>query len=323
MSYYTDTAYRSDNIPDLPPAPAGNSGFWAQMGLRAGRKLQYNNKEVLQTDLALRWKPSEIRAQGQEPASSMLDNFCTHERISTVQPPFWFRLIIFLEKFARWGIGPIIIVMFLVETTIYSLNMLPNVDKYNTLSIKTFQVTITFILIAFTCALPAYIIGEVLPRLNIRLNAFPVFELNRRTGMVTVYCKGKLYYSHPFVEFDAYLGTLADHQGSPHYFMNLVHRYHQYDRACGLSDLTSRIYREDNIYTLWPMIQQYMDVTRPLPDMLFLEPYRQLDPTTKAHDAATGRPERYWRDMSDEEYERIIHQQDAEQRKALKRDGMR
>ncbi|TDW53982.1 hypothetical protein LY04_03554 [Oceanimonas baumannii] len=36
MSYYTHTAYRSDKIPDLPPAPAGNSSFWAQMGLRAG-----------------------------------------------------------------------------------------------------------------------------------------------------------------------------------------------------------------------------------------------------------------------------------------------
>ena len=321
--YYTDTAYRSDNIPDLPPAPAGNSGFWAQMGLRAGRKLQYNNKEVLQTDLALRWKPSEIRAQEQEPASSMLDNFCTHERISTVQPPFWFRLIIFLEMFARWGVGPIVVCGFFVDNYIFFSGIFDQSEEQSYFSIDSFKPTIFMLGVALTLALPAYIIGEVLPRLNIKLNAFPVFELNRRTGMVTVYRKGKLYYSHPFVEFDAYLGTLADHQGSPHYFMNLVHRYHQYDRACGLSDLTSRIYREDNIYTLWPMIQQYMDVTRPLPDMLFLEPYRQLDPTTKAHDAATGRPERYWRDMNDEEYERIINQQDAEQRKALKRDGLR
>lgn len=101
--------------------------------------------------------------------------------------------------------------------------------------------------------------------------------------MVTVYRKGKFHYSHPFVEFDAYLSTLVDHQGSPLYFMNLVHRYQQYDWACSLSDhLASGIYKEECIYALWPMIQQYMDVTRPLPDVLLLEPFRQLDPTTKA-----------------------------------------
>ena len=40
-----------------------------------------------------------------------------------------------------------------------------------------------------------------------------------------------------------------------------------------------------------------MDVSRPLPDVPFLEPYRHKDPVTAEHDENTGRPAHYWRDM--------------------------
>ncbi|AHI29541.1 hypothetical protein [Marinobacter similis] len=50
-------------------------------------------------------------------------------------------------------------------------------------------------------------------------------------------------------------------------------------------------------YAYWDFIQNYMDVTRPLPDFPLIEKYRDMDPVTAEHDRETDRPERYWRDM--------------------------
>lgn len=59
-------------------------------------------------------------------------------------------------------------------------------------------------------------------------------------------------------------------------------------------------------YRLWNMIQRYMDISQPMPDILVLEPARERDPTTAAYDKQTGRNPRYWRDMSDEEYQQTL-----------------
>src|SRR5690606_18895472 len=52
-------------------------------------------------------------------------------------------------------------------------------------------------------------------------------------------------------------------------------------------------------FALWDYLQNYMDVSRPLPDIPYLEQYRHLDPTTAEHDQRTGRDPRYWIDMDD------------------------
>ena len=55
----------------------------------------------------------------------------------------------------------------------------------------------------------------------------------------------------------------------------------------------------------WEIIQHYMDVTRPLPDIPRFEPYRHLDPVTKAWDEQHQRPRWLWRDMDPEEYSKL------------------
>ena len=59
-------------------------------------------------------------------------------------------------------------------------------------------------------------------------------------------------------------------------------------------------------YAYWDFIQNYMDITRPLPELPLLEQYRHLDPTTAEHDQATGRPSRYWRDMDDKTFKQKV-----------------
>lgn len=55
-------------------------------------------------------------------------------------------------------------------------------------------------------------------------------------------------------------------------------------------------------FAYWQFLQNYMDVTKPLPDIPALEEYRHLDPVTAEYDRKTNRPECYWRDMDDDTF---------------------
>ena len=61
-------------------------------------------------------------------------------------------------------------------------------------------------------------------------------------------------------------------------------------------------------YAFWDFIQNYMDVTRPLPDIPALEAYRHLDPVTADHDRKNKRSARHWRDMDDRTFDQKVRQ---------------
>ncbi|WP_261888106.1 hypothetical protein [Vibrio rhizosphaerae] len=148
------------------------------------------------------------------------------------------------------------------------------------------------------------------------LDARKLFELNRRTGMVTLYKRGgKVRYSYPFVEFDCILATTPSQQGLVNYSLLLAHRYSGSMHGVPLGVLVTPHETVAEYYRLWNMIQCYMDVTQPLPDILLLEEARPKDPTTAAYDQQTGRNPRYWRDMSDDAYAEAITQIEAKQSK--------
>ncbi|EKO3511930.1 hypothetical protein [Vibrio fluvialis] len=142
-----------------------------------------------------------------------------------------------------------------------------------------------------------------------------VYSLNRQTGMVTLFKKGnKERFSHPFIEFDCVLMSAPSPQGHLNYNLMLVHRYHDYSVGVPIGNLIGSNERVAEYYRLWNMIQRYMDISQPMPDILVLEPARERDPTTAAYDKQTGRNPRYWRDMSDEEYQQTL-KKIAEQQK--------
>jgi hypothetical protein len=148
------------------------------------------------------------------------------------------------------------------------------------------------------------------------LDARKQFELNRRTGMVTLYKRGgKVRYSYPFIEFDCILATTPSQQGLVNYSLLLAHRYSGSMHGVPLGTLVTPHETVAEYYRLWNMIQCYMDVSQPLPDILILEEARQKDPTTAAYDQQTGRDPRYWRDMSDDAYAEAITQIEAKQSK--------
>ncbi|MCE0495150.1 MARVEL domain-containing protein [Vibrio salinus] len=136
-----------------------------------------------------------------------------------------------------------------------------------------------------------------------KLASFKYFELNRETGMVTLFDKdGSVKFSHPFLEFDCIFQTIPVAGGALNHRLMLKHRYTDYAEGVPLHVILSVKGVSSDYYRLWNMIQLYMDISQPLPDTYYLEEFRSLDPTTKAYDEETGRNPTYWRDMNDQEY---------------------
>jgi len=141
----------------------------------------------------------------------------------------------------------------------------------------------------------------------------PEWEFNRRTGMIKVWQysrklpfvprKPPVVIEKPFYEFDAWCCARVDRFGTL-FDLVLSHRYSKLDVTVG--DILGAHGSATMCYAYWDFIQNYMDVTQPLPEMPMLEKYRPLDPVTAEHDQQTGRPPRYWRDMDDETFKKHV-----------------
>ena len=164
------------------------------------------------------------------------------------------------------------------------------------------DVSLYFFLPCFLIVMHSYIFnrGYLIPPF---LGAVKQFELNRQTGMVTLYKgRNKVRFSHPFIEFDCVLLSSPGHQGHLNYMLTLVHRYHNYSVGVPLSTMMGANAMVGEYGRLWNMLQRYMDVSKPMPDILILEAVRELDSTTAAYDAKYPRDPFYWRNMTDDEY---------------------
>ncbi|PVY75999.1 hypothetical protein C8D92_106262 [Tamilnaduibacter salinus] len=126
-------------------------------------------------------------------------------------------------------------------------------------------------------------------------------EFNRETGEVTFALGGGKTLTAPFVEFDAYVERLFQHGGT-FYRLQFVHRYT--GKRFSQTSLTRIEPTREEVLALWDMLQRYMDVDQPLPDIPRLEPYRHKDPVTAEHDRKTGRDPRYWRDLDVEAWKK-------------------
>ncbi len=141
----------------------------------------------------------------------------------------------------------------------------------------------------------------------------PEWEFNRRTGIIKVWQysrklpflprKPPVVIEKPFYEFDAWCCARVDRFGTL-FDLVLSHRYSKLDVTVG--DILGAHGSATMCYAYWDFIQNYMDITKPLPELPLLERYRLLDPTTAEHDQKTGRPARYWRDMDDETFKKHV-----------------
>ncbi len=126
---------------------------------------------------------------------------------------------------------------------------------------------------------------------------------NRRDGMVRIGRRFRSPFVAPFYEFDPVMQLQVTPHGGHDYVLWLHHRYTDTKVCLGMK-MHSLGLDKANLHAFWDTLQRYMDVEQPLPDLPVLEQSRHLDPVTAAHDAAIGRPERYWRDRTLEGWKR-------------------
>lgn len=126
---------------------------------------------------------------------------------------------------------------------------------------------------------------------------------NRRDGMLRIGRRFRSSFAAPFYEFDPVMQLQVTPHGGHDYVLWLYHRYTDTKVCLGMK-MHSLGLDKANIYAFWDTLQRYMDVEQPLPDLPVLEQSRHLDPITAAHDAATGRPARYWRDLNVQQWKR-------------------
>ena len=314
---YQDTAYNTDELIEQKEGEA--LGYW-QKKLNSGNKLRHRKaSEKISTRTVKSYFPSDKIFKLRDEAIKSGDNdskemFWTEEVLSQQAFSTFTQILLFiigLAKTVTWFILPIFTTVSAFglfnanETQFYeSLNEILPVYIYVFL-----PCALLFIYHELTCKegfewliLPFYSIGEL-------------YSLNRQTGMVTLYKKGKkVRFSHPFSEFDCYFISSPTPQGHRNTALVLVHRYNNYKQGVPLHLLLGSDQNVQEYNVLWNMIQRYMDVSQPLPDCIILEESRERDPVTAAYDKETGRNPRYWRDMTDEEYLTTLDKLDKSQK---------
>jgi len=324
--YYAATAYRSDNTPNQADSVERS---WLK---RFGKKrLPWGQARELAPDAFMRRRgPSSLRRREQMrnereyklekgtyiPAPYEHVDFHDrhdHERFRfslwSARSQFWVYLTSFGKGFFLVGIIPALI------TWVARMNRSDRSWFYDTIDI--FQSFFSWILgVPLICWFIGSLVIHKFPKLWVKPSRGPIWELNRRTGLVTLfdYNNNGEYKKNgtigeitaPFYEFDAYLESGPDRQGSMNHVLCIAHRYR--DIVINFSSLVNLDNRWQMPCALWDFLQNYMDTSRPLPDLPRYEEFRHLDPTTAAHDLKTGRNPRFWIDMDDETYKQQLNQ---------------
>nr|WP_297460493.1 hypothetical protein [uncultured Halomonas sp.] len=144
------------------------------------------------------------------------------------------------------------------------------------------------------------------PDIAMGMRKGPLWEANRQTGLVTLYKKKRAWKQRlqaPFHEFDAFLQSSPDSQGSPTYSLILYYPQQRIKQKLDAQFPPTKM--EGDLVAAWQFLQRYMDVSQPLPDVPGLEIHRPKDPTTAASDKRKKRNPHYWRDMSEQSVRKI------------------
>ncbi|WP_312444072.1 hypothetical protein [Stutzerimonas kunmingensis] len=320
-AHYSPSAYQPTRIPDQPAAVKRSWLF------RFGSsRLPWGHTEnIVPHSMLSHTSPAGLRdveryehaletGEEQREAYELLDyhQIINHERYRhaslSKRSLFWFYL---------WGGGRFVfwvMAIFLPLTWLVGAAALD--DEYLTNLLAIIKRTAWTFLVPLACWAIGSLVVHKLTNCVVRPSKGPLWEFNRRTGMVTIFDYDNMgeykrsgiigEFSYPFHEFDTYISSSPDRQGLIWHQLHLVHRYH--DLAIDLSPIVSKDSSMAPHFAAWDFLQNYMDIGRPLPDIPLFEKHRANDPTTAAHDRRTGRPERYWRDMDDGTWEAQLTQ---------------
>ena len=290
---YQDTAYRSD---DSPTQPAGGHPDMD----KAFQRLPWGSGQnpVMPDTMEVQLAYAGL-FKGESDAE---DGFPWGERVYSISKGFLsglqgFLYILYMTVAVGFfaSLFPLVV---LILTALFTDPTIEGAQRlYNTFKIPYLLVAIGYFGGKYGRLLLAHLTDK-------RQRANPT-GLYRREGLVRIK-QGKSVFEAPFVEFDAYLVHTPSGRGGRYFNLVLQHRYskHQLWMKGLLTDATD----PKEVYAYWDMIQQFMDVTGPLPDVPIFEPFRPRDPVTRAWDQRNDRDPFKWRKMSPESW-RKNHEQ--------------
>ncbi|MGR2738699.1 hypothetical protein ACUY1T_09640 [Billgrantia sp. Q4P2] len=214
--------------------------------------------------------------------------------------------------FVSMALGKVVsylsVIAFIFFLIVYALFLaFGNID-----SKRYLEIVKVFFVLLFPCFIVSFFIwkgGEWVNRkkdLAFRTRKGPLWQLNRQTGLFTIYDPKNAWNTRleaPFWEFDAFLQSSPDTQGSATYSLILYHPFQRIRQKLDAQFPPTKMPGE--LVAAWQFLQRYMDVSQPLPDVPGLEIHRHKDPTTAAADQQQGRNPRYWRDMDEASVKKI------------------
>jgi hypothetical protein len=112
--------------------------------------------------------------------------------------------------------------------------------------------------------------------------------LNRRTGLITLPWENTMI-SLPFDEFDAFMTVNTTTNATTIMYLRLGHRYS--DKSVVEPYGFTRSWEMD---AEWEKIQDFMDISKPLPDIPLYDFAREHDPVSAAFDKQINRPKNFW-----------------------------
>ncbi|SBR48057.1 hypothetical protein [Halomonas sp. HL-93] len=324
--HYAETAFRVDTIPRQAPPPEKST--WKKLGsnLDVARLPWGNYIGVNPTDFEYEHTVGWFRSYQHMGDDYRKYNMINETRWSQVVDEdisllyrflrFWF--VVISHGFSFIGGGGYFIVGLTVVASL--LIAVPQLFTENP------KLSVNLLIIpAWTIAFCGFatILRRLYEKYSIRFykrnkNWSDDIAFCRRTGMVKSF-QGNF----PFYEFDAFIEMSADMKGNQFHSLKVRHRYPQHSQDPRNNLPLDYSFPADGsiaqLYAMWDMLGRYMDVSQPLPDIPRLEPFRHLDPTTKAFDEAgkRGRPATYWRDLYANASEKELKQLREEHRKLV------
>ncbi len=305
--YYGIEAYRPESIPDQP---VQNQDFnHSKLGRSAGFRLPWGGtQELMPLSLFTRWSPKDLRKI--ESGESLLTGTgdqgqLDHESICYSPLAFRSKVIGYSQVIGK--------IYFWVGLTLSIVTYLATAYQLGPPETRLTIFLESWPFFFFLVGMPAFmwlssmLVFKFFPRWSVKAGRGPEWELDRRNGMVRVWRYRRTVpligrrkvtvIEAPFYEFDGWVAGGATRYG-PRFDFILCHRYSKLKVHIG-DILLGWHHVSRPCYALWDFLQNYMDVSRPLPEFPVLEPHRHKDPVTAEHDRSTDRPERYWRDMDD------------------------
>ncbi|ASA55640.1 hypothetical protein [Vibrio gazogenes] len=304
---YQPTAYNSQTFTPQPNPREKQS--WSERMHKRGEVFPFSQvNDCIATSAVRTPKPSVLNSE------VGVDDFWTHQQMQPYTFVRWAGIYMFLAGLAKF------VLMFIYPMAVLATIAMLIYGEADPKGILYFFIETTIYLAVIPLLLYSPILwinwrNPKVDKTNLSLFARKKHCLNRETGMVTLYGEhNRKIFSHPFIEFDCILASNPNHQGLLSYRLMLVHRYSDYAQGVNIGSLVGVNAPLAEYRRLWNMIQQYMDVSKPLPDIPMLEQFRELDPTTAAYDQQHQRNPNYWRSMSDEEFDKTLTEMARNQR---------